>query len=69
MHLEPRQPLGDGRGARQEGGADAIGLGPEAEVEARGLDLPRLDRGRGADRAGLDHADDRPIRENPGAIF
>ena len=45
--VEVGEPVGERRRARQEGGADAEGLGAEAEVEARRLDLAgREGRGR-----------------------
>ena len=55
-----------GAAAGQEGGAHPEGLAPEAEVEARRLDLAGRERRRGGDRAVGEHARDALGRDHAG---
>ncbi len=59
VHLEIGEAVGERRGAAgKERGADAVGFGAEAEVEAGGLDLADGGRGGDGDRAVLEHPRD-----------
>src|SRR6185369_12936617 len=56
--------------ARQEAGVDAIGVFAQAQVDARGLNLIRLDvpeEGARLDLAGRDHRLDRLAGQDAGA--
>jgi hypothetical protein len=64
---EPRELVAHGGfGARQKTRAHAVGHFAEAKVEARGLDLPVLDRRRAGDLARGDELPKRLARQNAG---
>src|SRR5690606_3695402 len=65
VQLQPVEFFDDAAvGAGQEGGAYAVGLGAEPEVEARGLDLVRIERARRRQRTCVKECSNVAIRQD-----
>ncbi len=70
VQLQRLEPRGDAMlRPRQEAGADAIGDLPQAQIEARRLDLVGIERTGKRNRAAFDHLRNLVCRKDPGGVL